>query len=57
MLNICRRNIYGLVTLDSRLLTYIDRPEEFPSTRYDKLPDVPTTECAQRTLQKKKDVL
>ncbi|KAG0738814.1 hypothetical protein G6F57_010710 [Rhizopus arrhizus] len=42
-----RTNIYGLVTLDSRLLTYIDRPEEFPSTRYDKLPDVPTTECAQ----------
>ncbi|EIE81593.1 hypothetical protein RO3G_06298 [Rhizopus delemar RA 99-880] len=26
---------------------YERTPEEFPSTRYDKLPDAPTTECAQ----------
>ncbi|KAG1462173.1 hypothetical protein G6F56_005572 [Rhizopus delemar] len=39
-----RTNIYGLVAFDSRLLTYIDRPEEFPSTRFDKLPEPPATD-------------
>ncbi|GAA5815474.1 hypothetical protein MFLAVUS_008986 [Mucor flavus] len=39
-----RTNIFGLVTLDSRLLTYMDRPDEFPSTRFDKLPTVPVPE-------------
>lgn len=42
-----RTNIYGLVTLDSRLLTYLDRPEEFPSTRIDKLPAITTPEYTQ----------
>ncbi|CAO0799587.1 unnamed protein product [Mucor circinelloides] len=42
-----RTNIFGLVTLDSRLLTYMDRPDEFPSTRIDKLPVEPTPEYTQ----------
>lgn len=46
--SLIRRNIYGLVTLDSRLLTYLDRPEEFPSTRIDKLPAITTPEYTQR---------
>jgi hypothetical protein len=42
-------NIYGLVALDSQLLTYVDRSEEFPSTRLDKLPEPPSAEYAQCT--------
>ncbi|RCH91071.1 hypothetical protein CU097_006189 [Rhizopus azygosporus] len=42
-----RTNIYGLVALDSQLLTYVDRSEEFPSTRLDKLPEPPSAEYAQ----------
>lgn len=42
------RNIFGLVTLDSRLQTYMDRPDEFPSTRIDKLPVEPAPEYTQR---------
>ncbi|KAG1415916.1 hypothetical protein G6F57_023794 [Rhizopus arrhizus] len=44
-----RTNIYGLVALDSQLLTYVDRSEEFPSTRLDKLPEPPSAEYAQCT--------
>ncbi|KAI9470838.1 MAG: hypothetical protein EXX96DRAFT_370372 [Benjaminiella poitrasii] len=46
-----RTNIFGLVTLDSRLLTYIDRPDEFPSTRYNKLPEQPVPEYTQPLLK------
>ncbi|KAI7900813.1 uncharacterized protein BX663DRAFT_488127 [Cokeromyces recurvatus] len=46
-----RTNIFGLVTLDSRLLTYIDKPDEFPSTRYDKLPAQPEPEYTQPLLK------
>ncbi|KAG2215170.1 hypothetical protein INT46_001446 [Mucor plumbeus] len=42
-----RTNIFGLVALDSRLLTYMDRPDEFPSTRIDKLPEEPVPEYTQ----------
>ncbi|KAI8986427.1 hypothetical protein BDB01DRAFT_785614 [Pilobolus umbonatus] len=44
-----RTNIFGLVTLNSRLLTYIDKLEEFPSTRCDKLPPAPPPEYTQPT--------
>lgn len=45
---LCCRNIFGLVTLDSRLLTYMDKPDEFPSTRFDKLPTAPVPEYNKR---------
>ncbi|CEP14747.1 hypothetical protein [Parasitella parasitica] len=41
------RNIFGLVALDSRLLTYLDRPDEFPSTQIDKLPPESTPDYTQ----------
>ncbi|KAL9559228.1 hypothetical protein MBANPS3_000545 [Mucor bainieri] len=42
-----RTNIFGLVTLDSRLPTYMDKPDEFPSARIDKLPTEPVPEYTQ----------
>ncbi|KAF7724748.1 hypothetical protein EC973_000776 [Apophysomyces ossiformis] len=42
-----RTNIYGLATLDSRLDTYLDRLEEFPSHRYEKLPEATSAGQAQ----------
>ncbi|KAF1798074.1 hypothetical protein FB192DRAFT_1397602 [Mucor lusitanicus] len=42
-----RTNIFGLVTLDSRLPTYMDKPDEFPSARIDKLPAEPAPEYTQ----------
>ncbi|KAI8370823.1 hypothetical protein EDC96DRAFT_94264 [Choanephora cucurbitarum] len=42
-----RTNIFGLVTLDSHLLTYINRPKEFPSNRFDVLPSTPVPEYTQ----------
>ncbi|CAO3608654.1 unnamed protein product [Mucor fragilis] len=42
-----RTNIFGLVTLDSRLPTYMDKPDEFPSARIDKIPAEPAPEYTQ----------
>ncbi|KAL0090786.1 hypothetical protein J3Q64DRAFT_1707039 [Phycomyces blakesleeanus] len=37
-----RTNIYGLAPFESRFLTYLNRPDEFPSHRYESLPSEPS---------------
>ncbi|KAI7868020.1 hypothetical protein BDF14DRAFT_1725381 [Spinellus fusiger] len=39
-----RTNIYGLAVFQSRLMTFLDRPDEFPSHRYESPPKASLSE-------------